>query len=147
MPNIIIWAIICVACLIFEFITIGDFITIWFSLGAFVACILCNFYQNVTVQIIVFVVISCLALILLRPICLKSIKNSEGNTNLDLIKKSKVKIINPISSDKMGTAKLEGVLWNCVAESDTTIESGTLCDVVRIDGNKLVVKPCEPSQN
>lgn len=141
MSSIIFWTIICAACLIFEFITVGDLVTIWFSLGALVTGIASLFIESVTVHVVIFVVFSALGMILLRPICIKALKKSGAKTNLEAIVDQTVKIIEPILSDKMGTAKLEGVIWNCITENGEEVASGTICKVIEIQGNKLIVKP------
>ncbi|MBQ7306990.1 MAG: NfeD family protein [Clostridia bacterium] len=141
MSPIIIWTVVCVACLVFEFVTAGEFVTIWFALGAVVTVICSCFNANFTVRIIVFLSVSLASLIIIRPICMKALKKSEGNTNLDTIKGQKVRIIEPVLEDKMGTAKINDIVWNCVSENDEEIASGTVCTIVEIKGNKLVVKP------
>lgn len=141
MPSIIFWTIICAGCLIFEFITVGDLVSIWFSLGALITGIVSLFVDNITVHVAIFVCFSAISMLLLRPICLKALKRTGGKTNLEAIMDKTVKIIEPILSDKMGTAKLEGVIWNCVTSDGEEVASGTICKVVEIQGNKLIVKP------
>ena len=141
MSSVVIWAIICAGCLIFEFITVGDFVSIWLSLGALVTAIVSIFVEDITVHIVIFLAFSALSMILLRPICMKVLKKSGGKTNLDAIMDQSVRIIEPILSDRMGTAKLEGVVWNCITENGEEVASGTICKIVEIQGNKLVVKP------
>lgn len=140
MSPVITWTIVCVICFIMEFITAGEMVTVWFALGALVTCVLSGLGLDLTWQIIIFLSVSAISMILVRPICIKALKNSEGKTDLDNIKNAKVKIIEPVLQDKMGTVKLNGIVWNCVSVDNQEIASGTNCEVVKIQGNTLIVK-------
>lgn len=141
MSPILAWAIVCAFCLVAEFVTVGDFISIWFAFGALTTCIVSIFGISFSWQISIFVIISALSILLLRPVCVKALSKSQGKTNLDTIIDSKIKLIEPILTDKMGTTKIDGIVWSCISFDDSEIASGTICIILEIKGNKLVVKP------
>lgn len=141
MSPIIIWTILFALFLFLEFLVPGDFITIWFAFGAIVSCILAAFKVDMTIRIISFLAISGISLILFRPICLKLIKKNAVKTPLNTMVGMKIKIIEPILEDKMGTTKIDGVIFSCMTSDDSEVASGTYCTVIEVNGNKLVVKP------
>ena len=141
MSPVIIWTIICVSCLIFEFVTIGEIVTIWFALGSFITCIAAALGANFTTRIIIFLSVSFISLLVVRPICVKALKKSKGDSSLNTSVGQTVRIIEPVLEDKMGTAKINSVTWNCISVNGEEIASGTVCVVVEVKGNKLVVKP------
>ena len=84
--NIIAWAIITVVCLIIEFVTAGEFISIWFAFGALIATIISAFsFSTFTIEAIVFISAGLLTLLFVRPVCVKLLKNNDHKTNLDSI--------------------------------------------------------------
>jgi membrane protein implicated in regulation of membrane protease activity len=46
-----------------------------------------------------------------------------------------------ISEFDRGEAKLEGKIWSAYSENGITINEGTKCEVVRIEGVKAIVRP------
>lgn len=141
-----IWTGIIVFSLIFEFITVGDLFTIWFAAAGLITLI-CKWLLGetiitTTIQVIMFVILSCIALLTLRPLCIKYLKNSPNEkTNIDAMLESTVTLIESIEPNKYGTAKLNGIIYNCISiNPEDTIEANTICKVVKITGNKLVVE-------
>ena len=141
MSPVIIWTILFAVFLFLEFLTPGDLITIWFSAGALVTCILAACGVNFTVRIICFLSVAFISMLLFRPLCIKFIKKNVGKQNLNTMVNLKVKTIEPVFEDKMGTVKIDGVVWSCTSEDGKEIASGTNCIVVEVRGNKLIIKP------
>ena len=137
--DILVWAIICVFCLIAEAITVGDLITIWFALGALFACIVSIFTESVTVEVVVFVVVSFISLLSLRPIIVKVLKGDK-KANINSMVGMEIKLLSPITPDDPGTTKIDGVVWRAVSADDKPIEAYTYCEIVQVEGNKLIVK-------
>ena len=44
--------------------------------------------------------------------------------------------------DNMGTAKINGVIWSIVSIDDNPLKEGTIVEIVKVSGNKLIAKPC-----
>ena len=136
-----VWMGVIVATAIIEFSTM-ELVSIWFTFGAIVPFILAG--TNATsweIQLIIFIAISAVLILSLRRITKKFLlRNSKGKTNLDAIIGKHVRMIDEADFDSIGTVKVNGVIWNAVGESQETIESGTIVEIVKVDGNKLIVK-------
>jgi membrane protein implicated in regulation of membrane protease activity len=48
-----------------------------------------------------------------------------------------------ISEFDRGEVKLEGRIWSAYSENGITINEGTKCEVVRIEGVKAIVRPMQ----
>lgn len=118
-----------------------DFVSIWFSIGSLVAlCI--NGFSPFWVEIIVFTVVSCVALVFTRPLVKKLMTTTERFTNIDEIVGKQVVCQHDISKFSSGEVKLNGLIYTAVLmeDSDKAISKGTIVEIVAIRGNKLVVK-------
>lgn len=134
-----IWLGITVVTLVVEFITF-ELVSIWISLGAFIAMILAACGVGYEIQIIVAIVISIGCLLGLRKFALKWLTKSKEKTNLDLVIGKKVKLLTKISQDQMGTVKLNGITYSAKSSSDEEIDENEYVIVEKIEGNKLIVK-------
>ena len=80
-------------------------------------------------------------LVSLRKLALKYLlKNDKTKTNVDGFVNNNYKLIEPITSDAPGAVKINGVVWTAVSEDNSEIEKDKVVTVVKIDGNKLIVK-------
>lgn len=142
MGNVMIyvWLGIVVVSLIIEFITF-ELVSVWIALGGLVGLVLalCG-VNNLYIQIGVSVAVALLAILFLRKLTLKLLNKRDNKTNLDLIIGTRVKIIDPVTSDKLGSAKYSGIEWSVMGENGETFKEGTYAEVVRVKGNKLIVK-------
>lgn len=116
---------------------------IWFSFGAIIAMVASSYVESIVVQIIIFGVTSTIMLIIATKCIIKKDKTYVSNTNIDAIvgKKATIKAL----TGKMiyGIAVLDGEEWSAAAEEDELIEPGTVVEVVRIEGVKLIVRRCK----
>jgi len=142
MPDFMIWIWLGVFVLAFvlEAIT-QDLVSVWFGLGAIV-CVCISGFTDWWVQLIVFVVVSAIALIATRPLVKKILSRSERKTNTDDFIGQKVKTISEVTKFEGGEVKLNGIVYTAILmeDSDETIENDTVVEVVAIKGNRLVVK-------
>ena len=51
----------------------------------------------------------------------------------------KTKLLKSIGQDDKGEIKFNGVIWNAMTTDDEEIEQGTLVEILRVEGNKMVV--------
>lgn len=139
-----IWLSIVVIATVIEIFTM-DMSSIWFSVAGVVSMIMAVFPSvSWEAQLIVFVVISIAALLGLRPIAKKYLlKKTDGKTNADLIIGKTVKAIDAYNEENLGTAEINGVVWNICEQNNTPIQQGEKAEVVGIEGNKLIVKKLE----
>ena len=123
-------------------LTTTELISIWFTFGGVVALILSATGAVETVwQIVIFFATSALLLALLRKITMKFLlKNTTTKTNLDALVGQKYRMLERTDFETVGKLKVKDLEWSVVGENQQTIEKGAVVEVVRISGNKLVVK-------
>ncbi|MBQ9449419.1 MAG: NfeD family protein [Acholeplasmatales bacterium] len=138
--TIWIWLAIFVITIIVEAAT-QDLVSIWFSLGSLVALAISGF-SAWWAEIIVFLVVSVIALILTRPIMKRLMQRNERKTNTDEFIGKKLKAISDISKYDAGEVKLNGIIYTAILMEDSydTIAKDSIVEVVAIKGNRLVVK-------
>lgn len=135
-----IWLGIFVVTLIVESAT-QDIVSIWFSLGALIALAI-SFFSPWWVEVIVFLVVSIVALICTRPIVKKMMSRGERKTNTDDFIGKKLIAHSDISKYDAGQVKLNGIIYQAILMEDEyeTIPKDSIVEVIAIKGNKLVVK-------
>ncbi len=142
MEMIWVWLAVVVVGLVIEFIT-NEMISIWFSAGGLVALIIsaCGiqpFSLDLSIQLTVFVVVSGVLLFFLRKICLKLLNKNNEKTNADSLIGKKVLLLDDVSDDIVSSAKIGDIVWN--VKSKDEIKKGEKAEVVKIEGNSLIVK-------
>ena len=140
---IFIWLIIAVIALIVELNT-TDLSSIWATLGGVVTAIVAIWCHIIWVEIVVFLAITILGIILIRPYIKRYVKRNEIETNVDSLIGKKAIITDDIGPGNVGACKIEGKVWSAIAKDDTlTIGVGQKVEILSIDGVKLIVKPIE----
>ncbi len=135
---IIIWfAVIIVAALI-EINTM-DLASIWFSAGALVAFILALVGLNPFLQIAVFIIISLLLLISIRPMVKNYLKTNVISTNTDRLVGKVAICTKDINMGERGEVKIDGKYWLAVSSGEEDIMIDEKVEVLAIEGVKLVV--------
>lgn len=115
-----------------------DLTSIWFSAGAFFALITAIFWQdNIVLQAIVFIVVSSLMLLGLRPLFKKYIRKNEIKTNADKLIGKIAVCVKPILNGDRGEVKIDGKIWTAISNQDVALDERV--EVLAIDGVKLVV--------
>ena len=139
-----IWLGVIILTAILEIIT-TDVISIWFTFGAIIPLILSiTTDMSIAWQVVIFLGLSAILIASLRKITMKLLfKNSNAKTNTDALIGQKLRLLETADFDTLGKVKIKDVVWNVVGESQETIEKGSTVEVLRISGNKLVVKACE----
>ncbi len=134
-----IWAIAFVLFLVLEISTSMALISIWFSASALITLIISLFVDSLIAQCVIFVVVSCILLILTRPLVKKmKKKHVETNALLDIGKRASV--TKEIDNEKApGRVRLDGVDWMAVSSDSTVFKVGETVIVDRIEGAKLYV--------
>ena len=143
---IYIWLGIVAVSLIVEFIT-QEFVSLWLAVGGIVALILAACGVSYEIQIIVMIAVSIACILGLRKVTLKFLNKNKDKTNTDLIIGLKAKLLEEINADNLGSVKINGVVWSCLSETDETIEVGEHVEIIKIEGNKLIVKKVEEKEN
>ncbi len=140
MNMIIVWCVVGAAALLLEIVTIGSMTSIWFTVGALVALVLAALHVGNTIQVIAFVVVSVLALLLIRPMAANYLRGNVVATNYDSLIGMVVKVTKEISADAWGEVTVNGMTWSAVEVNRATVEVGSHVKVLAIEGAKLIVK-------
>lgn len=138
-----VWLGVFVVALIVEGVT-TELVSVWFAVGALVALPF-GFFKEFWISIIVFVVVSTVALIFTRPIVKRITQRKERKTNVDDVIGKKLKTITDITKFDAGEVKLNGIVYTAILRDndDKTISKDKIVEVVSIKGNRLVVKEIE----
>ena len=137
-----IWLSIMVVAVILEIIT-TDLVSIWFAFGSIVPLILSAFdVLNPIWQTTIFVVISAILIVSLRKVTIKWLfKNTNSKTNVDALIGEKHRLLETTDFETLGKIKIKDIDWSVMGEKQQTIEKGSVVEIVKIEGNKLIVKP------
>lgn len=137
----LLWLILLVIFIVVEMITVG-LISIWFAGGALAALISYGLGANVTIQIIVFAVVTVFMLIFTKPIVEKYFNTRREKTNYEGVIGKTVRVIERIDNvNNTGAADCAGQVWTARSVRENgIIEQGMLAKVVEIKGVKLMVE-------
>ena len=136
-----IWLGITIAAVIVELGT-QDISSIWFAGGGIVAMLM-SISPNVPwwASLIVFLGLSLTLLLILRKVTKKYLnKNSEGNTNLELLVGKEVHVTEPGNYDSLASVKVNGLNWRAKTEKGEELVIGDLVKILSVQGNKLIVE-------
>lgn len=126
---------------IVEAATVG-LTSIWFALGALVALVAAAVGAQLWLQIVVFIVVSALALAFTRPLAKKCLKGRRVATNTDRVLGQEAKVTEVIDNIAgTGAVYVDGKTWTARSKNGNPIPSGTLVIVQAVEGVKLMVDP------
>lgn len=142
-PFVIGWIIAMVAFVLAEAATV-ELVSIWFMGGAFAALICAILGAGFTVQLALFVAVSGLLLVLLRPILKKKLTPKHTRTNADRLIGREALVTEPIDDLRAtGAVRIDGVLWTARSEDGQPIAPDTAVIITRIEGAKVFVRPAK----
>jgi membrane protein implicated in regulation of membrane protease activity len=143
---VICWLLLAAIFLIVEIVSLG-LTSIWFTGGSFVAAIAAACGANVTVQIVLFAVVSIVLLVLTRPLAKRHLDAKTEKTNAEALIGQTALVLQEINNRlETGQAKVNGMEWTARAGEDTEIiPPGAIVSIVDIQGVKLIVKAAEES--
>ena len=131
------WLVLFIVLVFIELVTV-NLVTIWFAFGSLVSFFVSLFFDNTSLQVGIFVVVSFIALLLTKKIVNK-VKNKQIiPTNLDRVIGKIGIVTETISPLKIGEVKVDGKKWT--AYSDEKIDVHEKVKVLQINGVKLKVK-------
>lgn len=138
-----VWLGIIIATILIEFITM-ELVSMWFTVGAIIPFILSTTNKiGWEIQVSIFVVVTILLIVFLRKSAKKWLIKATEKTNIDEIIGKKYRLLEKTDFETVGSIKIHDVIWSVVEENQKTIESGEIVEVVKVQGNKLVVKKSE----
>ena len=143
----IVWLVVLVLCLWTETVTVS-LTSVWFAAGALVAAVASLFAAPLWLQASLFVVVSAVLLLLLRPVAKKYFTPKLVRTNVDAVIGTEGIVTGAIDNLRAeGTVKLGALEWSARSTSGEAIAPGTRVRVDRVEGVKAYVTPVEVEVN
>ena len=138
----IVWLAALIVLLVVEAATVA-LVCLWFAAGALCALIVSFFVESVWVQLAVFLAVSLVCLLALRPLAKKYMDPRRVATNADRAVGAEGVVTEAIDNLKaQGQVRVDGAPWTARTEPDAPpIPAGTAVRVLRIEGVKLIVAP------
>lgn len=142
--EVFIWLIVFIVLTAIEMATF-QLVTIWFAFGAVAAFVASMFPTSLEVQLIIFLAVSMLLLILVRPFASRCLHSKTVKTNADSLIGDYATVTARIHNrEGFGKAVIRGQEWTAAAEQeDDIIEAGSRVRVTGIRGVKLIVTRTE----
>ena len=135
----IIWLVIAVVMGVTEACTV-QLVSVWFAIGSAAACITSLFTDQIYIQVIVFVVVTAIALAVTRPLVKKLKRKRPEATNADrYIGKTGVVIETIDNAAAKGLVKVDNEKWTARSVDGQLLEPGDRVVVTAIEGVKLIV--------
>ena len=136
----LIWVGLLIAFTVGEGVTVG-LTSIWFAAGSLASLICALLGGPLWLQIVLFIVISSLCLLAIRPLAHKYLNSKVEPTNADRILGTEAMVTEDINNlQATGAVRIGGIVWSARSEHDSPIPAGTLVRVLRIEGVKVYVE-------
>ena len=134
------WLIVAAVALVVEIISLG-LSSIWFTGGGLVAALAACLGAPLWLQILLFIVVSTILLLTMRPFAQKHLAIGQEKTNIDSIIGRTEQVMETIDNNaRSGKIRLGDVDWRAVSEDGSVIPEGTLVKIEKIEGTKLYVR-------
>lgn len=134
------WLIAFIAFIGVELVTMG-LTSIWFGLGALVALIAALLGASTLIQFVLFVIVSTVVMVFVRPFALKYVNKNTEKTNVEAMAGKTGKVTVQVNNiEGTGEVIVDGLEWTARTEDDTILNVGDLVTIVRIEGVKAIVK-------
>ena len=136
----IFWLLAAIGFVVLEAMTL-NLVSIWFAVGSAAALLSCLVVASFRVQAVVFIAVSILCLLALKPLCAR-LRKPPTATNGDRNLGREATVLTTITADLPGRVRLDGVDWNarCATPGDT-LAPGQSCRVAEIHSTLLIVEP------
>lgn len=137
-----IWLIVAIVLVIVEICT-AAFGSICFAIGAGFSALAAGLGAGLTWQIVIFVVVSLLTFVFLRPFMLKFLdrKSKDVKTNAEALFGRKAVVSERIDASQLtGRVAVDGDDWKAVSADGSVIEKGAIVEIVKLDSIILTVK-------
>lgn len=137
---LIIWAAAIIAFGVLEAVT-AQLVSIWFVIGAIGAFVAALFDASITVQVIIFIAVTIVALIVTRPLVKKFVHPKKQATNADRVLNQKGIVVEEINNIKAtGQVKVDGKVWSARSTDNSIIDVNEEIIIKEISGVKLIVE-------
>ncbi len=136
-----IWLILLVIFILVEIATVG-LLTIWFAGGALAAFFVSLSQLGTAVQVIVFLIVSLVLVLLIRPLAQKKFNSGHIRTNAQTLIGEEAVVLEPIDNlQSKGRVMIRGQEWSARSVDDKEkFEKDEVVQVMSISGVKLMVR-------
>lgn len=139
--DAILWFLAAIGLLLVEVFTV-QMVSIWFCLGAVAATIAALWGWSGTNQLLVFFLVSAVALAATRPLVKNILRFRKVPTNADSIIGMSGPVLEKIDNTaQTGRVRVNGLDWTARSAAGEPIGEGALITVEAIEGVKLIVRP------
>ena len=136
----IMWLVLLIVFAASEAITVG-LTSIWFAAGALVALIAALLGGAMWIQLTLFLAVSLLCLLAVRPLAKRHLNDKVVPTNADRILGRQAKVTEAIdNAAATGAVYADGKTWTARSADGRVIPAGELVEVERMEGVKLIVR-------
>ena len=136
----IVWLALLIIFAVAEAATVG-LTSVWFAIGSLGALVCALAGGNIWLQLGIFIVLSLVCLVALRPLAKKYLNNRVEPTNADRVIGQEARVTQDIDNIQgTGAVTIGGVTWTARSEHDTPIHAGAMVRVLRIEGVKVMVE-------
>lgn len=140
------WLAVIILFLVIEMITVS-LVSIWFVGGALAAFLVSYFTDTIWIEVAVFLVVSILLLVLLRPLARRlSVKQKDQMVSgaKSMIGRQAIVTEEIDTVHAKGAVQVNGQYWTAKTELfKEKIPKDTIVDIIDVDGVKLIVRPAE----
>lgn len=136
----VIWFAAVIVFLVIEGVTY-QLVSVYLALGAVGGLAMYMTGFDFTAQMLVFLAVSVILLILVRPISVKAMKKNKLRTNADSLIGQQVYITKEVDNIKgSGECRVNGADWSVRSSDGAVIPEGVTAVVEKIEGVKLIVR-------
>lgn len=141
-----VWLVIAALFAVVEVSTVS-FIALWFGIGAASAALVSAFGFGFPLQLLTFIVISTTLTVSTRRIFLRWLDRSTpalpASGELMLLGKRGVVVTESKGLRNEAELELDGTIWTALPIGGDHLKPGEECEVVRVEGNQLYVRPLQ----
>ena len=135
-----VWLFLLVVLVAGEAITVG-LTFIWFAVGAMGGLLTAVLGGEIWLQVVVFLLLSAVTLVLVRPAAAKLLTPGISPTNADRVLSQIALVTEEIDNlAETGQVKLFGQVWTARSENGDVIPTQSRVRILRIEGVKVFVK-------
>lgn len=136
-----VWLGVLVAAVILEIVT-TQLVSVWFAVGALAAFLVSLAgVEEIWIQLVIFVIVSAVALAVTRPLVRKLVNKKTEPTNADMVIGKIGVVTDKIDNvSETGLVKVGGSLWTARTVDGSLIDVGEKVKILQISGVKLMVE-------
>lgn len=136
-----VWLIVLAAMVVLEIVT-TQLVSVWFAVGALASFLVALAgVEALWIQIVVFVIVSAIAVAVTRPLVRKMVNIKAEPTNADMVLGKTGIVTDKIDNiAETGLVKVNGSVWTARTADGSEIEIGKKVKILEISGVKLIVE-------